>query len=266
MLKKLILTSALASVPGLAFAADLSTNYRPLLKAPPAPVAFSWTGYYVGLNVGGAFDNTDRVDVSGLSSILGTGPDALSLRNKSSGVTAGGQAGYNYEFALGNSNGIVVGLEVDAAYTDLSSNLPIDSGDIVAGSTVNLRSRLDYLGTIRGRLGYAYDRFLFYGTGGFAYGTVEHSATLDVPGLGSMAAANLTTNEIGFAYGGGVEYALPVDTFFHLPNNNAVTVRAEYLHYELGETSANFALPGVAASIKLHDVGNLARFGVNYKF
>jgi outer membrane immunogenic protein len=266
MLKKLIFASALAGVPSLAFAADLPIRYKAPVNAV-TPLPFSWTGFYVGFNVGGAFDNSDRVDVSGLTS-LGLFPDALSLRNKSSGVTAGGQAGYNYEFSLGNLSGIVLGLEADAAYTDLSSELPIDSGGIVPGSTVNLRSRLDYLGTIRGRLGYSYDRFLVYGTGGFAYGTVEHSASLQVPGVGTLANANLKTTEIGFAYGGGVEYALPFDSFFHLTNSSAITLRAEYLRYDLGDTNANFSLafPPAAASIKLRDVGNIARAGLNYKF
>jgi outer membrane immunogenic protein len=155
----------------------------------------------------------------------------------------------------------VIGLEADAAYTDLSSNLPIAAGLI----TGNVSSRLDYLGTIRGRLGYAYDRFLVYGTGGFAYGTVEHSATLAVPVFG-MANANLKTTETGFTYGGGFEYALPVDTFIHMSSTSAVTVRAEYLRYELDDTNANVALPGAAGSIKLKDVGNIVRAGVNYKF
>jgi opacity protein-like surface antigen len=100
------------------------------------------------------------------------------------------------------------------------------------------------LGTIRGRLGYAYDRLLIYGTGGFAYGAIEHSASLDVPGLGALANANLKTTEIGFAYGGGIEYALPLDVFLHLTNTSAVTLKAEYLRYDLGETSANFAISG----------------------
>jgi outer membrane immunogenic protein len=264
MPKKLILALALLSAPGVAFAADLPVRYQPALKAPPLPQAFSWTGFYVGLNVGGAFDNSDRIDVS--ASVAGLGSDAYSLRNKSSGVTAGGQAGYNYEFALGNMSGIVIGLEADAAYTDLSSNLPIDSGVLIPGSTVNLSSRLDYLGTIRGRLGYAYDRFLVYGTGGFAYGTVEHSATLQAPGLGTLANANLKSTETGFTYGGGFEYALPVDTFIHMSSTSALTVRVEYLRYELDDNNINVGLPGVAASIKFKDVGNIARAGINYKF
>src|SRR6267378_1790015 len=70
MLKKLIFASALASVPSLAFAADLPARYQPALKAPPLPQAFLWTGFYVGFNVGGAFDNSDRIDVSGLRRFL----------------------------------------------------------------------------------------------------------------------------------------------------------------------------------------------------
>ncbi|MCA1458726.1 porin family protein [Bradyrhizobium sp. BRP22] len=253
--KKLTFALALLSLPGLSFAADLPVRYQPALKAPPMPQAFSWTGFYAGVNVGGAFDNSDRVDVSGLTAA------PLSLRNKSDGVTAGGQFGYNYEFPLGGLSGVVVGLETDAAYTDLSSNLPIDSSGIIPGSTVNLSSRLNFLGTVRGRVGYAYDRYLVYATGGFAYGTVDHSANLD-----GLASASLRTTETGFTYGGGFEYALPFDTGFHMSNNSAVTLRVEYLRYVLDDNNFNALLPPAAVSIKLKDVGNIARVGVNYKF
>ncbi|QOZ13265.1 outer membrane protein [Bradyrhizobium sp. CCBAU 51765] len=254
MLKKLIVAFALMSLPGLAVAADLPVRSQMPLKAPPLQQqAFSWTGFYIGGNIGGAFDNSDRVDVTGLA-----GPGSLDLRSKSDGVTAGGQFGYNYEFSLGNLSGIVIGVEADAAYTDLSGSLPIAAGP---GATVNLNSRLDYLGTIRGRLGYAFDRLLVYGTGGFAYGTVEHSADLNGANF-----ANLKTTETGFTYGGGFEYALPVDVWLHMSSTSAVTVGAEYLRYELDDNSLNFAVGATAASIKLKDVGNLARARINYKF
>jgi outer membrane immunogenic protein len=261
MLKKLIF--ALASIPGVAFAADLPTRYQMPLKAIAA-VPFSWTGFYIGANVGGAFDNTDRVVAAGITPLLGIGPDPVTLRNKSDGISAGAQAGYNYEFALGNGNGVVIGLETDIAYTDLSSEMLIDAGVVVPGSSVDYRSRLNYLGTIRGRLGYAYDRFMVYGTGGFAYGSVDHSANL-VLGGASLASASVTDTEIGFAYGGGVEYALPANAFFHLTETSAVTVRAEYLRYDLDHTSASINIPG-SINVSLHDVGNIARAGVNYKF
>jgi outer membrane immunogenic protein len=255
MLKKLTIAFALASVPGLAAAADLPMRSQMPLKAPPLQQqVFSWTGFYIGGNVGGAFDNSDRVEVTGLA-----GPGLLDLRNKSDGVTAGGQFGYNYEFMLGGLSGIVVGVETDAAYTDLSSSLPIATG--IPGATVNLSSRLDYLGTVRGRLGYAYDRFLVYGTGGFAYGTVEHNA--DINGANF---ANLKTTETGFTYGGGFEYALPIDTYIHMTSTSAVTIGAEYLRYQLDDNSANFGLGGLNASIKLKDTGNIARARINYKF
>jgi outer membrane immunogenic protein len=266
VLKKILISSALACVPGLAFAADLPVRNQMAYKAPAAaPLPFSWTGFYVGLNVGDAFDNNDRVDVSGLTTLLGTGPDPLSLRNKSSGVTAGGQAGYNYEYSLGNGQGIVFGLEADAAYTDLSSDIPIDSSGVIPGTSIDFHSRLDYLGTIRGRLGYAYDRFMIYGTGGFAYGTVEHSATLLGAGA-PLATASLKTTEVGFAYGGGMEYALPTDAFYHFSNTSAVTLRVEYLRYDLGDTNAIFAIGPLPVEIKLRDTGNIARAGINYKF
>jgi outer membrane immunogenic protein len=253
MLKKLIFASALASIPGLAFAADLPIRSQMPLKAPPLQQqVFSWTGFYIGGNVGGAFDNSDRVEASGLA-----GPGLLDLRSKSDGVTAGGQFGYNYEFPLGGLQGIVIGVETDAAYTDLSSSLPIAAG---GGDVVRLNSRLDYLGTVRGRLGYAYDRFLVYGTGGFAYGTVEHSADFDGANF-----ANLKTTETGFTYGGGFEYALPIDTWIHMSSTSAITVGAEYLRYELDDNSANFNI-GAPVSIKLKDTGNIARARINYKF
>jgi outer membrane immunogenic protein len=250
MINKLIVAFALASVPGLALAADLPLRSQMPLKAPPLQQqVFSWTGFYIGGNVGGAFDNSDRVNAS----VAGLG--AFDLRGKSDGVTAGGQFGYNYEFMLGGLSGIVVGVETDAAYTDLSSSVPI------AG--INLNSRLDYLGTVRGRLGYAYDRLLVYGTGGFAYGTVEHSAD-----MGGVNFANLKTTETGFTYGAGFEYALPIDTYIHMSNTSAITVGAEYLRYELDDNNFNIAgfagIPPV--SVKLKDVGNIARARINYKF
>jgi outer membrane immunogenic protein len=128
MLKKLIFASALAAVPSLAFAADLPVHYKAPVNAV-APLPFSWTGFYVGFNVGDAFDNSDRTDLSGLSG-FGSPFDSVSFRNKSSGVTAGGQAGYNYEFSLGSLSGIVVGLEADAACTDLSRDNTIDGSAV----------------------------------------------------------------------------------------------------------------------------------------
>jgi len=244
----------------LAFAADLPASYQRPLKASP-PVPFTWTGFYIGANVGGAFDNNDRVDVSGLGPVLG-GVDAFSLQQKTTGVTAGGQVGYNYEFGLGN--GIVIGIEADGAFTNLSGNSIID----IAGEySTAYHTSLDYLGTIRGRLGYAYDRFMVYGTGGFAYGGVDHNANvLGGSGIPPIS-VNFSSTETGFAYGGGIEYALPMDWFYRVSNTNAVTIRGEYLRYELSNNGVSINVAGLLApQVKFHDTGNIARLGVSYKF
>jgi outer membrane immunogenic protein len=264
MLKQIIFASTLASIPALALAADLPVRSQLPLKAPPLQQqAFSWTGFYAGFNVGSAFRNSEHIDQS--DAILF---DHLVSDLKSSGITAGGQAGYNYEFSLGNLSGIVVGFEADAAYTDLSSYLPAESMPTTLEGFINVHNRLDYLGTVRGRLGYAYDRFLIYGTGGFAYGTADHNLNVPLPGIPAVATTNFKTRETGFAYGGGVEYALPFDTFFHLSSTSAITVRAEYLRYELDGNNVFVAplLPSLASSFKPKDVGNIARAGINYKF
>jgi outer membrane immunogenic protein len=260
MLNKLIFASVLAAIPGLAFAADLPVRSQLALKAPPLQQqAFSWTGFYIGGNVGGAFDNSNRIDES-------IGGGSLSLRGTGSGVAAGGQAGYNYEFALGNLSGIVVGLEADAAYTDLSAHTTVDSSVITRGSTLSDSSHLDYLGTVRGRVGYAYDRLLVYGTGGLAYGTVEHNTDLVSRRGRGLETDDITSTEIGFAYGAGFEYALPIDTYFHMTSTSAVTVGAEYLRYDLGRANETDTERASTASEKLRDVGNIARARINYKF
>jgi outer membrane immunogenic protein len=261
MLKKAIVAAGtFCIIPGLAFAADLPTRYQRSPQAEP-PVPFTWTGFYIGANVGGAFDNDDRVNVSGLGSFLGI--DGFALRQKSTGITGGGQVGYNYEIGTGNGSGIVIGIEADGAFTDLSKNSVIN----IAGEySADYHTSLDYLGTIRGRLGYAYDRFMVYGTGGFAYGGVGHNASL-LAGSGlPPISVSINTTETGFAYGGGVEYALPIDSFYHLSNTSAVTVRVEYLRYELSNTSATVNLGLAAPQVKFDDVGNIARAGVSYKF
>jgi outer membrane immunogenic protein len=261
MLKKLIFASVLMAIPGLAFAADLPVRSQLALKAPPLQQqAFSWTGFYIGGNIGGAFDNSNRIDES-----FG-GAGSLSLRGTGSGVAAGGQAGYNYEFALGNLSGIVIGLEADAAYTDLSAHTTVDSSVITRGSTLSDSSHLDYLGTIRGRLGYAYDRFLVYGTGGLAYGTDDHDVSRVSRRGRLLETDDITSTEIGFAYGAGFEYALPIDTYFHLTSTSAVTVGAEYLRYDLGRANETDTDRASTASDKLRDVGNIARARINYKF
>jgi len=121
------LAAALLATP--ATAADLSYP-QPSYAYAPTP-AFTWTGFYLGANIGygwGEADWSDDLD----------------------GFLAGGQAGYNWQFG----NGFVLGIEADLQGSNISS--PTFS--------------VDYFGTVRARAGFGIDQFLLYGTAGFAYG------------------------------------------------------------------------------------------------
>lgn len=202
------LLSTLLAVP--AMAADLSRPApapAPVVSAPPV---FSWTGFYIGGNAGYSWGKgKDAADFYGLDP---------------SGWSAGGQVGYNYQFV----NNVLVGVEAD-----------LQGGDISSGA-YGLSSKLDYVGTVRARLGYAFDRVLPYVTGGLAYGknTITDFGFSD------------SNTHVGWTVGGGVEYAL----------TNNWTARAEYLYTDLG--SKTYDNIGADAGV----TSSTTRLGVNYKF
>ncbi len=255
---------------GAAMAADL-----PARVAPPAPYIaplpiFTWTGPYFGINAGYAFDNTTRFNLTGVTPAndgVVTGSRPGTFKNTDSGVTAGGQIGYNYQFG-GPAGGFVVGLEADAAYTDLSR-----TQTFVGARNTNktFRSGLDYLGTVRGRVGYAFNQFLVYGTGGFAYGEAFQKALLFAPGNANSLRffGSHSDFQTGFAYGGGIEYAIPTNSFLNFFHSSAVTLKAEYIHYDLGTSSFTATPVGGGSNgyaVRAKTEGNLARVGLNYKF
>lgn len=168
-------------------AADVPVR-GPVYKAAPAPV-FNWTGFYIGGHVGygWAEDNAG---------------------NTADGFLGGLQAGYNWQF----SRNFVFGLETDFAWTDVTSAANVS---------------LNYVGTVRGRLGYAADNLLIYGTGGYAYTKLSTGLTGD-----------------GYALGAGLEWAL----------NRSWSAKVEYMFHNL-----DF---GAAGDIDLHTV----KLGVNYRF
>lgn len=163
---------AAALIAGGALAADL-----PRKSAPATPVftrapAFTWTGFYAGVNAGYGFGNF-------------TGPSAGNFADPK-GFIGGGQIGYNHQI-----DQFVFGLETDISYADINAKA---SATGVAGS----KARINYLGTVRGRAGVAMDRFMPYLTAGFAYG----GTNVTIPGTGRSSTAHY-----GWTAGGGVEYA-----------------------------------------------------------
>ena len=213
-------------------------------------------------------------------------PGVLAFANGSSndGFVGGGQIGYNYQFTPGS--GVVVGIEADAQYVDFGRdrNRFLSTSPLLAGATAfnpNGLSGLDYFGTVRGRLGYAFDRTLVYATGGFAYGS---------GGGRDFGLPNSSRDEFqtGYAVGGGVEFAVTPNSFLsflNFFNSSAVTFKIEglYVNLDRGTRSngtfavntagipVSVATPGVvvaagATNLRRDIEFAVVRAGVNYKF
>ena len=210
---------ALTAAQGAA-AADLSL--APLYKAPPAEVtqAYNWTGFYFGVNGGGGWGHS-------FWSANGT---SLGL----SGGQVGGTVGYNQQ--LGK---VVFGVEGDIDWSNF------DGSGAAAGCPGGCSTSDSWLSTARGRVGYAFGRFMPYVTGGLAVGDIRAAA----PGIGSGAATNA-----GWTLGGGLEVALPGNW----------TAKAEYLHVDLGRFDCTGCSAVPPDNVSLQE--NVFRAGVNYHF
>jgi outer membrane immunogenic protein len=293
MKKFLLSTVALVGFAGVASAADLPQRLPP--PPPPVPIvpAFTWTGFYFGVNAGAAFDVNDnnnnlaggqfggnnirinQGDIIGSQRSagvlrLGTGGGLINNNdNNDVGFTGGGQIGFNYQFTPGT--GFVVGLEADIQYIDIGGDnnqggnsqtispanfTPVNpnfgpAGPNTWGAAFDPRpgqrpaqrvvrggltaQDLNYFGTVRGRLGYAFDRTLIYATGGFAYGGGDTNNN-NVDGLFNATGGNQDEFKFGWTVGGGVEFAF---TNFQLFGSSAVTFKIEGLYVNLTEDGNN---------------------------
>lgn len=210
-----LMTLAATIAAGAASAADL-----PRKAPPPAMVApaFSWTGLYIGANAGYGWGDSN-----------GT----LALPGSIDGALAGGQIGINYQFP---ASPVVIGIEADYQWANIEGT---------TGFFLPVNVELQRFGTVRGRLGFAWDRFMLYGTGGWAF-----AANTEVSIGGLSASRDLS----GWTAGVGVEWAFA-------PNWSA---KLEYLH--LGLESKNYFGPGVClAGCNAGLDVDLVRVGLNYR-
>jgi len=189
--KLLLSTAILFAAVATASAADLKPMYT---KAPPPPAPiFSWTGFYIGLNAGGKWANFDQTVTSGATVFT------FDDRRDSSWI-AGGQIGYNWQAPGSNW---VFGIEgdIDAQDFNRARVLAAPIGPFIAGDTFAVESK--WQASLRGRIGYAFDRALLYATGGVAF--TQRKATVTLVGLGTA------TNDdtlVGGTVGAGLEYAI----------------------------------------------------------
>jgi outer membrane immunogenic protein len=230
-------------------AADLPTRAAPPVYVPPSPV-FTWTGFYVGANIGYGGDRYRYpFSIAAGGATLVAGEASLT----SSGVLGGGQAGYNYAFG----NHFIAGIEADFDGASISGRVALNAGIPGAGTlSASAGSRMEYFGTVRGRVGYAFDRVMIYGTGGFAYSRVHSSVDASLAGLGTFN-AGVSTNHTGYAVGGGIEYAI----------TNNLTFKTEYIRAEFNTKQlAGGAILGAAFALREKPSLNIVRAGLNYKF
>lgn len=254
------------------------------LKAPP-PALLGWTGWYVGVNAG-YIDSVGRTNTDALTLATSSAPEnAANLVNTATnqfnsgpnGFLGGVQAGYNYQF----SPSFVAGLEADIQGSTLGRDYSATSTAVSRFgaawvTTTTVSNRLDYLGTVRGRVGVTpTPNLLLYSTGGLAYGGVRSSTQIDFANDGNAApgltSGSFSGTRFGWTAGGGFEWMFS-------PN---WTAKLEYLYYDLGSVSyatggyavdvgptsfPGFGTESIATRTSTRFEGNIARVGLNYKF
>jgi outer membrane immunogenic protein len=227
-MKRLLLAVAgtLAVAVTSAHAADMPPSRS--LPPPRAPVYvpfFTWNGFYVGINAGYGFGHSKWTDTVTLDSTGG-----FTIK----GGMVGGTAGYNLQFGS-----FVFGLEGDLDWTNIK-------GSVTANCPSTCETSNSWLGTTRGRIGYAFDRFLPYVTGGAAFGDIKGSL---------LGVGDFKQTKVGWTGGAGVEYAF-IDNW---------SAKIEYLYVDLGKTTCDATCSGgnpITATFK----SNVVRGGLNYKF
>jgi outer membrane immunogenic protein len=222
----LLVASASVMLAGPTFGADMAVP-PPLEKAAFHPVrVYEWTGFYVGVN-GGYASGQSRVSFPALGDSADFTVD---------GALVGGTLGFNFQ-----AGPIVWGVEGDIGLADISGGAACPA----AGIACSVRNR--WLGTARGRLGWAVNNWLPYITGGMAFGETRVSA---------LPTGSQSTTHGGWTAGSGVEVAL----------NRNWSMKAEYLYVQLDnfrcEAPTCFGLGVVSAPFREH----LIRGGINYAF
>jgi outer membrane immunogenic protein len=289
MMKKSFLAGVASLVAlGTASAADLPRRAAPPVFVP-VPV-FTWTGFYVGTHSSYTFSDSQTIRTrgnnDGTGGVTNTIGNVTTLRRapnfkaEQDGIgNIGGGLGYNYQFTPGS--GFVVGAEANVTWTDIGKRRDYFGPALAANGFIpdpsSYRNRLNYLGTVQGRLGYAFDRFLVYGTGGFAYGDVKYQADFFNTANRLAYFGRYSGMETGYVYGGGIEYAIPTDSFLNrfnfiggLIGASAITLKAEYLRYDLGSRNVLVNNTGIGPTgsytSRFNTEGNLIKAGFNYKF
>jgi len=245
-----LIAAATIGTTGIALSADLPAKAP--AYAPPVAAPYNWTGSYVGGNIGYGW-GSDPVDLT--SAVFPAGTVPFSLADNPRGVIGGIQYGTNWQF-----NRFVLGWDSDFSFSNIRASQTVLTAPGGIATTTSAEQKLDWLSTTRGRVGYLiFDNLLLYGTGGLASGRASANTFITQVGcpVGGCLGGSESKNQWGWAAGGGLEYAI-----------GHWLVRAEYLHYDLGDLNYNVVDPRtftlVAGTNKVS--GDIVRGALSYKF
>jgi outer membrane immunogenic protein len=253
-----------------AFAADLPAAPA-YTKAPAYVSAPSWTGFYIGGNLGYGWGNNTNPAISfvdpgaglGTAFFFASGGNQYQNMNPK-GVIGGGQIGYDWQAGNWVLGGVA---DFQGSGMKASSNPLVNLPGFNANIGEPLSAKINWLGTVRARLGVAQQNWLFYGTGGLAYGQVNSTIGNVIPAPGFptfVMAGSQTTTKIGWAAGAGVEYKVASNW----------SVGLEYLYFNLGTDAVTAVpvvntlgvLPTTSFSASQKFGGNILRALVNYRY
>jgi outer membrane immunogenic protein len=209
----------------------------PAAYVPIIPVQYNWGGVYVGINGGYGFGYSNQHWTS-----LGFANDTGSF--SVNGAVVGGTLGANFQ-----AGQFVFGIEGDGDWTNITGTTSSTNVGCASCTTSN-----NWLATLRGRAGVAWDRVLIYATGGGAAGDIKTS----LPAVPGLTAGSSTSTEFGWAAGGGLEFGV----------TDNLTAKIEYLYVDLqnGSFACTVATCGVVGSVPVSFNTNLVRAGLNLKF
>ena len=242
-MKKLLLSSTcLVIVSTAAMAADLRLPVKAPVAAAPA---FSWTGCYVGAHVGGS-----QIHSFASTNFEGSG----STGDNGTGTIAGGQVGCNYQ--AGNW---VFGVEGEGSWSNSQATNSLFVTPVAPFDNVSLTTKNTSDFSIAGRAGFAFDRTLIYGKGGWAWGSFDYNSTLNC----CFVAPSLTSgsfNASGFLVGAGIEHALTRNW----------TIKFEYDYLGFGSKLLNVGAGGgavpVPVNVSVSPTTQIFKVGANYLF
>jgi outer membrane immunogenic protein len=251
-----VMVTAALTAPG--FAADLGA--RSYTKATALAPVSTWSGFYVGGNVGYGWGD-GNTDFSFLPTPADFGVNNATLGARSTGVIGGAQLGYNWQMGS-----LVTGLEADIQGSGIKGSARTASilegtGLPTPNEILSSEPQLAWFGTARGRLGVTVTPdLLVYGTGGLAYGHVDASANWRFDFFNLQTPASVSKTKVGWTAGAGAEWMFARSWSFKL----------EYLYVDLGNDSAigNFTPldPLQKVGYTWHTQENISRVGVNYHF